>query len=178
MLVKCTECGDEFDKLPSQIKKSKTGNHFCSKSCSAKYNNSYRSRKDRRPDFTCNNCGIISKSTHKNQKYCSNVCHKEYQSKSYRLELESGANLTHGKCKSYWLQDAHKCSCCGLHEWNGLPIPLELDHINGDGTDNTLDNTRLLCPNCHAQTDNYKSKNKDNPLGKNFRNSRYTKALK
>lgn len=51
------------------------------------------------------------------------------------------------------------CSKCGLSEWNDLPIPLELDHINGIRTDNRIDNLRILCPNCHAQTPTYCGKN-------------------
>ena len=71
-----------------------------------------------------------------------------------------------------------RCHTCNLEEWQGEPIPLELDHINGDGTDNTIGNTRIICPNCHAQTHNYKSKNKDNPLGSEFRKQRYNKSIK
>lgn len=49
----------------------------------------------------------------------------------------------------------HLCNMCHNFEWNGKPIPLELDHINGDNQDNRLENLRLLCPNCHAQTTTY-----------------------
>ena len=54
----------------------------------------------------------------------------------------------------------HKCECCGITEWNGQPTPIELDHIDGNRYNNTLDNLRILCPNCHAQTDTYRGKNK------------------
>ena len=40
------------------------------------------------------------------------------------------------------------CEMCGLAEWNGKPIPLELDHVNGRYIDNRLKNLRILCPNC------------------------------
>lgn len=53
----------------------------------------------------------------------------------------------------------HKCECCGLTEWLGEPIPLELHHIDGDHHHNELSNYQLLCPNCHAKTDSYRGKN-------------------
>lgn len=52
----------------------------------------------------------------------------------------------------------HKCECCGLEQWQGKPIPLELHHIDGDRYNNELDNLQLLCPNCHSQTPNYRGK--------------------
>lgn len=55
-----------------------------------------------------------------------------------------------------------KCYGCGLVEWRGKPIPLELEHINGVHGDNTLSNLTLLCPNCHAQTSTYCRKNRKN----------------
>lgn len=54
----------------------------------------------------------------------------------------------------------HQCSECRLTEWRGGPIPLELDHRDGDHTNNLLQNLRLLCPNCHALTDTYRGRNK------------------
>ena len=48
------------------------------------------------------------------------------------------------------------CACTGI--WQNKTLSLQLDHINGDKTDNTLENLRLLCPNCHSQTDTYAGK--------------------
>ena len=53
-----------------------------------------------------------------------------------------------------------KCSKCGLSpKWNNEPLTLELDHINGNHNDWRLTNLRILCPNCHTQTDTYKGRN-------------------
>ena len=51
------------------------------------------------------------------------------------------------------------CEMCHRSTWNGAPISLELNHINGDRLDHRLENLQLLCPNCHAQTPTYRGKN-------------------
>jgi hypothetical protein len=54
---------------------------------------------------------------------------------------------------------AARCTNCGLDEWLGRPIPLELDHVDGDRMNHELGNLRLVCPNCHALTPTYRGKN-------------------
>lgn len=54
----------------------------------------------------------------------------------------------------------HKCEICGNTMWNGEKIPLQLDHIDGNPHNHLLNNLRMLCPNCHAQTETYCGKNK------------------
>ena len=61
--------------------------------------------------------------------------------------------LFNAKLKEY------KCERCGRTEWEGVPIPLELHHKNGDHYDNRFDNLEILCPNCHALSDNYRGSN-------------------
>ena len=53
-----------------------------------------------------------------------------------------------------------KCECCNNSMWLNKPIALELHHKDGNPLNNTLDNLQLLCPNCHAQTETYRAKNK------------------
>ena len=73
-------------------------------------------------------------------------------------KVTSGSSLKRKLIKANLLED--KCVKCGLGNiWNNLPITLQLDHINGDRTNNTLNNLRVLCPNCHTQTDTYAGKN-------------------
>lgn len=57
-----------------------------------------------------------------------------------------------------------ECQICHNTEWNGKPIPLEWHHIDGNPNNNEFNNIQILCPNCHAQTDNYKGKNRKSKL--------------
>ena len=60
-----------------------------------------------------------------------------------------------GKKSGYNIQ----CENCGNTEWQGKLIPLEVHHMDGDRLNNVLENLQLLCPNCHAQTENYRNRN-------------------
>jgi 5-methylcytosine-specific restriction endonuclease McrA len=60
--------------------------------------------------------------------------------------------------------ERRRCEICGSESWNGRPIPLELDHVNGRRDDNRLENLRLVCPNCHAQTPTYRGRNIAGPV--------------
>ncbi|MGB3852153.1 MAG: HNH endonuclease signature motif containing protein [Tunicatimonas sp.] len=54
----------------------------------------------------------------------------------------------------------NQCERCGIIEWNGKSINVELHHIDGNRTNHFIDNLMMLCPNCHSQTINYRAKNK------------------
>ena len=51
-----------------------------------------------------------------------------------------------------------KCEKCGIEDWNGLQLSKHLDHIDGNHFNHSLDNLRILCPNCHQQTETHGSK--------------------
>ena len=58
----------------------------------------------------------------------------------------------------------NKCEECGIIDWQGKPLTLELEHIDGDNTNNSRDNLRILCPNCHSQTDTFRNRKRYEPL--------------
>ena len=72
--------------------------------------------------------------------------------------LVQGSYIKTDRLKKKLIEAGYKenrCEVCGITEWNGKSITLQIHHINGDHTDNRLENLQLLCPNCHSQTDNY-----------------------
>lgn len=74
--------------------------------------------------------------------------HPQYQSNKLRKRLFSE------KIKE------EKCELCGLTEWLGKKLSLEVDHKDGNRYNHSLSNLQILCPNCHSQTDTYRGKNK------------------
>jgi hypothetical protein len=62
-----------------------------------------------------------------------------------------------GQHKSALIQErGYKCERCGTSDWMGEPVPIEMEHISGDRSDNTRANLKLLCLNCHGQTPTWK----------------------
>jgi len=107
MLVNCYTCNKRFNKRPTEIKKSKSGKHFCNHSCAAKENNKLR-RGELHPNYK------IGKH-------------------SYRERKLRNSNLV--------------CEICN----ESHPCTLEVHHIDGDRSNNKLDNLELLCANCHLK---------------------------
>lgn len=82
---------------------------------------------------------------------------KTWQSKYENTPFEQLSRLM--RRRRVFEEQGHACACCGLNEWRGLPITLELDHIDGDHKNNTRDNLTALCPNCHSLTPTWRGRN-------------------
>lgn len=54
----------------------------------------------------------------------------------------------------------NKCEICGISKWNGEDLRCELNHIDGDRTNHSLENLQIICPNCHSQTKTFRARNK------------------
>ena len=86
-----------------------------------------------------------------------------------KIDLNEILDVVHPHFQTYKLKNRllkegvlkNICSICLIDSWKGKPIKLELDHIDGSRTNHALSNLRLLCPNCHSQTDTYRSKKRN-----------------
>jgi predicted nucleic acid-binding Zn ribbon protein len=137
---------------------------FCNSSCSASYNNKHRKRvkknKKIKPQKLCIVCGKQTPS--RKNKFCERdgLCDAIYNFNRIR---EAGKTPTKATVRRYLiLTRGYKCEDCKLSEWKNTKIPLESHHIDGNYRNNKEENLKLLCPNCHSITDNYRGKNRNN----------------
>ena len=117
--------------------------------------------------MNCLNCN--KEINRKGKKYCNNTCQKEYQYKTYINNWFQGLETgTRGKdqismyIRRYLFEiNNNGCQMCGWNKKNPTTekSPLEIHHIDGNHSNNTLKNLQLLCPNCHSLTPTYKSLN-------------------
>lgn len=127
-------------------------------------------------EFYCINCGKLHVSPNRYStfaKYCSTKCQMEAERKERIRNWEFGIKIPGRSSRRRCLIElrGHRCESCGLSEWKGIPITIEVDHKDGNSDNNDLSNLWLLCPNCHSQTETYKGKNKGH--GRHARKLRY-----
>lgn len=174
----CKKCG----KVINGNKK------FCDHSCAASYNNINVNRHTKRKTIKhnkniidikitinkktnlCENCLVVIPP---NRKFCSLKCQAEKRKKVQWEQIKNNEGVCSCRTiKARFLENfGYKCWICGTEEWCGRPVPLVLDHINGDPYDNRFENFRLVCGNCDMQLPTYKAKNTGN--GRHERRKRY-----
>jgi hypothetical protein len=64
------------------------------------------------------------------------------------------------------LEQKNRCNRCGIDSWNDKPLILELEHIDGNHSNNERNNLEAICPNCHSQTETWRGRNKQNKRNK------------
>ena len=90
------------------------------------------------------------------------VIHNTIKIPLFTILVENSNYLGTSRIKKRLIKEGlkeDKCEICGISEWQGKPLSLQLHHINGVNNDHRIENLQILCPNCHTQTDNYGSKN-------------------
>lgn len=91
-------------------------------------------------------------------KYCNTQCQNDYQYMNAFLDWYlCGQNKVTNSMLRKHLEtiNGHICSRCRITEWNSKPIVFDVEHKNGNSTNNSPENVCLLCPNCHSLTDSY-----------------------
>lgn len=157
-----TECKNCQKTFAIQNHRILIDGNFCSSSCSALY---YNKKKTNKP--ACKSCANPLKS---GKKFCSIKCQHQFTYDSYiekwrRGEVNGNAGIGHlsPHIRRYMIEKSrHQCSKCHWntpHPISGKP-PLQIDHIDGDWSNNEESNLQVLCPNCHALTENFGSRNK------------------
>ncbi len=150
--MSCLSCGFET-KNPK----------FCSRRCSAIYNNIRYPK--RRQQGLCKKCSISITSS---RTYCNSCWNGSVSIKENKISEWLSGNWDGGKNKlsqtirNYLLEKFnYTCIKCGFntpHPDDGKTI-LEINHIDGNGTNHSEDNLEVICPNCHALTSSYRGRN-------------------
>ncbi len=128
----------------------------------------------------------FQKPTRASYRYCSNQCQLDYQYKIYISKWKKGEvngnrgivakNISRHLRRYLFEKYSHACSSCGWSKKNLVTynVPLEVDHIDGNSENNNEINLRLLCPNCHSLTNNFKNLNIG--MGRSWRKAKYLKS--
>ena len=103
-------------------------------------------------EYNLDTSHFTGKKTNIGNKNNNGISDKEYFKRS---KLIKGSELLKRLIKNQLKE--YKCENpeCGLSEWHGKPIKLQIHHIDGDHFNNELSNLIILCPNCHSQTENF-----------------------
>jgi len=114
--------------------------------------------------YLCKTCGAESTVSHQKMNvYCSTTCSAKGKFTNTVNRFNCGEVSDRTTIRKVLSEvRGYKCVCCGISEYNNKDITLQVDHADGNAANNSPENLRLLCPNCHSQTETFGAKNKGN----------------
>lgn len=166
--VICTECGKEIE-----IKLNASASTALCDECKLKKYPQTKNRKNKSNGSITKRCVVCNKkfAAAKSQIYCSDECsikdvgltRKDIRENNRYEHYKNNQDLyKNGAYNPPWLKNRiikeqnNKCDICGITDtWNGKHLVLQLDHIDGDSSNNKRENLRCICPNCHSQTETF-----------------------
>ena len=163
----CVICGKELKGCQTK---------YCSVSC--RNRNKYLTEGN---ELVCQECGKTFKSRNNNRRFCSNECSAKYKAKEFlkqwidgKIEINPNQNLPKSIREFLFERANYNCEECGFEGYNKATnhTILQIHHIDGNSGNNTIGNLKVLCPNCHAMTENYMALNK----GRSARHKRYKRG--
>lgn len=148
--VRCKHCSSPL-KFEFRLK-----HKFCSHSCAAKFHDHFAKIRRGPPRsklrFFCSKCGV---ETNLKNGFCRT------HEKHHNISL--GLVAVRDTLKKWLIsQRGYACERCNTAQWMAAPVPLEIDHVDGNAGNNDPSNLRVLCPNCHSQMPTSKGRNRGN----------------
>lgn len=165
----CKKCGSMFERPIKGYKKT-----YCSRSCANSRIMTDESNAKRRESVKRHWASLSIEEaknvSDKRRQLMLPIVEKrlnQYQNWFMKADWEDLKLIT--KRRRVLLEQCGKCLICHCDEWMGNPITLELDHIDGNNKNNSRENLRFLCPNCHSQTDTWRGRNNTGNRNSNFK---------
>ena len=142
----CPKCNTVHDKPGT----------FCSRKCS---NSRIFSEESKQKKSIANLGKTARKTPISPEERASNIA----QTKAWALEKYKSTSFnelgSENRKRRVLEEQENKCNHCGISEWNGNPIVLELEHKDGNNKNNDRSNLECICPNCHSQTKTWRGRN-------------------
>ena len=156
----CKKCGNNFEPQKGLL-------NYCSIEC--RNSRTWTDEDKKKKSESAKNSEKVKNSIENTKKWFDYKNHGKKIQDTWNKKLlnEDFGKLSFERLrKRVRLEQNGCCNHCGISEWNGKPLTLELEHIDGNNANNERSNLESICPNCHSQTSTWRGKNKTNKKNK------------